>query len=76
VWIKRASEQVTFTCQDDGQGFDVVAAMQTSGKGYSSLQDMRIYVESTGGQLEINSSPGKGTMIQGWMPVVDRVNPR
>ena len=76
VRIEQAGERVTFSCQDDGQGFDLLAAMQTSSKGYSSLQDMRIYVESTGGGLEIHSSPGKGTMIQGWMPVVDRVNSR
>jgi signal transduction histidine kinase len=76
VRLERVDDQVTFSAQDDGLGFNLLAAMQSSGKGYSSLQDMRIYVESTGGQLEITTAPGQGTKVQGWMPVLDRVNSR
>jgi signal transduction histidine kinase len=63
-------ERVIFSVQDNGLGFDVRDAMQATKKGYSSLQDMCIYIESTGGQLEIQSTPGKGTSLQGWTPVL------
>jgi len=62
--------RLDFSVQDDGQGFEVQPALKSAGKGYSSLQDMRIYVESTGGKLDIQSTPGKGTLIQGWMPAL------
>jgi signal transduction histidine kinase len=60
---------VRFSIRDDGQGFDVEQAWQASGRGYSSLQDMRIYVENVGGQLDFCSAPGGGTVIQGRAPV-------
>jgi signal transduction histidine kinase len=61
--------RVVFSVQDDGQGFEFHTALKASEKGYSSLQDMCIYIESTGGKLEISSTPGQGTLIQGWSPI-------
>ena len=54
--------------EDNGQGFDVSQALEPKVKGYSSLQDMRIYMESMGGRLEVRSTPGMGTTIDAWVP--------
>jgi signal transduction histidine kinase len=62
------SEVVRFSVEDDGDGFDVDAALAGGDKGYSSLQDLRIYVESVGGRLEVRSAHGEGTAIKGWQP--------
>jgi hypothetical protein len=36
-------------------------------KGYSSLQDLRIYVESVGGLIEVQSCIEHGSLLQGWL---------
>ena len=62
-------DSVYFSIQDDGRGFDVEQALQAGGKGYSSLQDMRIYVENVGGRLDIHSVMGEGTVVEGEVSV-------
>ena len=73
IRVLKQGERVNFSVRDDGLGFDVQSVLNSIDKGYNSLQDMRIYIESTGGQLEIHSAPGQGTTIEGWthsQPVV------
>ena len=65
VQVQPEGEVVRFSVEDDGQGFDEAAIPASSEKGYSSLHDLRIYVESVGGRLEVRSSPDEGTMIMG-----------
>ncbi len=65
-------DHVRFSIQDDGVGFDVAQALQAGSRGYSSLLDMRIYVENVGGRLDIRSAPGKGSLIEGQVPITTR----
>lgn len=67
--LKLEGGHVRFSIQDDGGGFDVAPALQAGSRGYSSLQDMRIYVENVGGKLTVRSAPGKGTVVEGQVPV-------
>ncbi|MFN8256949.1 MAG: histidine kinase [Bacteroidales bacterium] len=50
---------------DDGQGFD---QKQAIGKG-NGLKNMRSRTETIGGHLEIDSSPGKGSVIRLSFPI-------
>jgi signal transduction histidine kinase len=50
------------TIADDGYGFDVAAAVQT-GKGLG-LTSMRERAEILGGDLDVVSSPGSGTVVE------------
>ena len=50
--------------QDDGVGFNVRAASV----GRHGLAGMRYRVEAHGGSMQINSSPGKGTMVSAFLP--------
>lgn len=72
VQWQRAGDWVQFSIQDDGAGFDVAQALLAGGRGYSSLQDVRIYVENVGGWCDIRSAPGEGTVVSGAVPVWDR----
>lgn len=72
VKIWRDSQAVHFSVEDDGCSFDVDAALAGGEKGYSSLQDLRIYVESVGGRLEVESEWKGGTVIDAWAPFYDR----
>ena len=69
VRVQPDGEVVRFSVEDDGQGFDEAAVPPSSGKGYSSLHDLRIYVESVGGRLEVRSSPDAGTVLVGGAPI-------
>ncbi len=69
VRLSREEGFVRIAIADDGQGFDVAQALESKGKGYSSLQDLFIYIESVGGRLEVRSAAGRGTTITGWAPI-------
>ena len=66
------NDHVYFSVEDDGQGFDVSQALQVGGKGYCSLVDAHAYMESIGGELEISSTLGEGTVIRGRVTIETR----
>jgi two-component system sensor histidine kinase DegS len=61
--------QATVVVEDDGSGFDVAEAMYGSEQrktlGLSSMQEQ---VEMLGGELKIDSAPGRGARIDFWLP--------
>ncbi|MEO5732531.1 MAG: CHASE3 domain-containing protein [Rubrivivax sp.] len=50
--------------RDNGRGFDPTASTIAS----HGLRGMRYRVESEGGRMRIESSPGKGASIEAWVP--------
>jgi len=70
VSLQSVRDRVLLLVEDDGRGFDLGRALAEGGKGkgYSSLQDMHLYLESVGGRLEIETEAGKGTGIRGELP--------
>jgi two-component system, NarL family, sensor kinase len=58
VQLIREARRVSLTVQDDGRGFDRQSV--TTGNGLKNITD-RVY--SLGGNIDINSEPGKGTEI-------------
>jgi two-component system NarL family sensor kinase len=57
--------QVRFVVQDDGRGFDV---SRIPGDRHG-LVGMRERVELLGGELEVTSGPGKGTLVEAAVPL-------
>lgn len=66
VRLIRDREQVTLQVVDDGQGFDT--QLTRSGK-HIGLWSMRERVEQLGGQFEVRSSPGRGTVVTAAIPL-------
>lgn len=62
LWTDDAD--LAFRIEDDGKGFDAMTVPQGSG-----LQNMRDRVEALGGSLDVSSVPGRGTTIEGRVPV-------
>jgi signal transduction histidine kinase len=60
----REDADLAFRVQDDGKGFDPLTVPPGSG-----LQNMSDRLEALDGSLEISSVPGKGTTIEGRVPV-------
>ncbi|MDQ6712023.1 MAG: ATP-binding protein, partial [Candidatus Dormibacteraeota bacterium] len=62
VWTQDSN--LAFAVEDDGIGFEPASAVRSSG-----LQNMRDRLEALGGSLEVTSAPGRGTTVQGRVPV-------
>jgi signal transduction histidine kinase len=64
VHLTQSAGHLGFEVVDDGVGFD------TSEKGYGTgTQGMADRLAALGGELAVTSSPGKGTIVRGWIPV-------
>jgi signal transduction histidine kinase len=57
-----------FEVVDDGVGFDVATTRKGSG-----LTNMVDRLEAVGGGVDVSSSPGSGTSLRGWLPVLASV---
>ncbi len=58
--------------RDDGEGFDVEAALARRGERGLGLIGMRERVEALGGEFVIESAPGKGTKVSTTIPLGSR----
>jgi len=62
--LRTKDATLAFRVEDDGKGFDPASVPYGSG-----LQNIRDRLEALGGALEVTSAPGRGTAIQGSVPV-------
>jgi signal transduction histidine kinase len=66
VVLRGVDGGIQLAVQDDGAGFHPEAQRQRPSLG---LSGMRERVHLLNGQLDIESSPGSGTVIVGWLPL-------
>jgi PAS domain S-box-containing protein len=66
VTVERRGERVFAAIEDDGQGFEVAAALSS---GRLGVLGMRERARSLGGEFRITSAPGKGTTVRFDLPV-------
>ena len=66
VILNREVDRVTVRILDDGQGFDT--QLPRSGR-HVGLWSMRERVEQLGGQFEVRSAPGQGTVVAAVIPL-------
>ncbi|MBN1218581.1 MAG: sensor histidine kinase [Anaerolineae bacterium] len=64
------NDKVKAAIEDDGAGFDVAEAMAASKQRKTiGLGTMQERVELLGGELQIDSTPGRGTRVDFWLPI-------
>ncbi|MGH9663005.1 MAG: sensor histidine kinase [Bryobacteraceae bacterium] len=63
VTVRRQGESLAVSIEDDGAGFD---ATNTKGLGLLGMEER---VHQFGGNLQIESQPGKGTVLRATLPV-------
>ena len=64
IKLQNSEKAITIEVSDDGQGFDTEKVAVTS----QGLVGMRHRVEAAGGELTVESDPGKGTRIRAQLP--------
>ena len=62
--VRERPDEVTFSCEDNGQGFDTSLRRQGLG-----LVGLRERVEALGGHFDLHSAPGRGTRVRASIPV-------
>ena len=66
VTLDATTRTLTFEVRDNGHGFDTTST--ANGFGLTGMADR---LDTIGGQLHIDSTPGRGTVIAGSVPVLD-----
>jgi two-component system sensor histidine kinase UhpB len=70
VELSQANDVLHLVVRDDGRGFDVAAARRRAANGESQgLINMQERVALSGGDLAIDSAPGRGTVIRVRLPL-------
>jgi two-component system sensor histidine kinase UhpB len=70
VRLFREPDRLRLEVQDEGQGFDVTAALtRTDEEAGFGLRGMRDRVQLLGGRFEISSAPGAGTTVRLELPL-------
>ncbi|HMP94712.1 MAG TPA: hypothetical protein PKD90_17660, partial [Phnomibacter sp.] len=59
------------TVEDDGKGFDAQHLEDSTGMGWSNLQNRINYLQGT---LELQTAPGKGTSVHISLPVQNLID--
>lgn len=63
-------ERASVVVEDDGTGFNVDDALGTASASKAmGLRTMKEQVEMLGGDIDIDSAPGRGTHVEFWVPV-------
>jgi signal transduction histidine kinase len=68
VLLERRGAGVAVRVRDDGGGFELPAPDAPAEPGHIGLLSMRERAEAAGGRFALSSSPGRGTLVQFWMP--------
>jgi signal transduction histidine kinase len=68
VWVSLSGveEGLQLVVQDDGAGFDRAAGDRSSSLGLASMRER---VSLLGGDLDVDSAPGRGTTVLAWVPL-------
>lgn len=69
ILLTEGPKGVSLVVEDDGEGFDPARA----GRGHLGLVHMRERVEVLGGQLELETAPGRGTSVYVHLPQKEAV---
>jgi len=68
VSLWRENGRIQFAVQDDGRGSSELERQSAEAQGSFGLKSMKARVELCGGSFGIESAPGEGTRVYGWVP--------
>jgi signal transduction histidine kinase len=68
ISLQCVDDRISFEITDDGVGFTNTDRETAAHGGHYGLISMNGRVTALGGELQITSSPGRGTTVSGWVP--------
>ena len=71
VTANRSGEIIELKVADNGSGFNIVNSKKDKSDGRLGLAGLRVRIESLGGQFEIQSSAGRGTVLIARFSIAD-----
>ena len=66
VCLRRADDRLVISVRDEGCGFDLKELYRKAGLGIRSMKER---ANLLGGELKIQSAPGRGTTVEAWIPL-------
>jgi signal transduction histidine kinase len=69
VSIRKMPDRICMTIRDDGKSFHVKRVLTAKGGKRLGLVGMRERLEMVGGRFDVESTPGKGTIITAQIPL-------
>jgi two-component system NarL family sensor kinase len=72
--VERDADATVLSCRDDGRGFDPARRGEALRDGHLGLAACTERVEALGGRLEVDTAPGRGTVVRAWLPA-ERTGP-
>lgn len=70
ISLIRDTDSISLTIEDNGKGFDSSQGQVYMGMG---LNNLRSRVNFLNGKFELDSQPGKGTLVSIYIPISKRV---
>jgi signal transduction histidine kinase len=64
--LRSGDHRLEFSIHDDGPGWDMTANGNSPGRG---MRNVASRVTAAGGRLSVQSEPGAGTRVDGWLPL-------
>jgi signal transduction histidine kinase len=71
IFGEAADGNLLVSVRDDGVGFDVEALAETGGDRFGIARSIRGRIEDLGGDVRIDSAPGRGTEVEIRVPLVE-----
>ena len=75
ISCKIAPTQIEIDLADNGPGFDPDQALKLRSEGGQGLLGLRDRVESIGGTMDIDATPGRGTLLSVKLPIEEHDDP-
>ncbi|MGR6964081.1 sensor histidine kinase [Geodermatophilus sp. URMC 61] len=66
VRLSTERERLYLSVRDEGPGWEAPAGSGVHGRG---LRNMASRIAAVGGQLQVRTAPGRGTAVEGWVPL-------
>jgi signal transduction histidine kinase len=70
ISLRADASQIHFSISDNGHGSSEAERSQAAERGSFGLKSMQARITSLGGEFALESAPGQGTTVRGWLPVV------
>jgi len=68
VWLGRLKNQIVLRIEDNGRGFEPDEGKRPDRNGHFGLMTMKERIELLGGEFDVETAPGKGTVITAVLP--------